>query len=125
MSHQGRNGRNGGLPRRSSGTIGMGLLIAAWLAGTPLFGKPQLPTPAPPAVVQPQPSPPIILSQPSATLTPTAPGAAIVGREAMSPPAGTTGAVVADPSVPPAAVAVGPRFSSPTSKSFGFRDRRA
>ena len=121
MSHQGRNGRNGGLPRRSRRTIGMGLLIAAWLAGTPLFGKPQLPTPAPPAVVQPQPSPPIILSQPSATLTPTAPGAAIVGREAMSPPAGTTGAVVADPSVPPAAVAVGAPVLEPDVQVVRFQ----
>jgi uncharacterized repeat protein (TIGR01451 family) len=110
MSHQGRNGRNGGLAHRARRTVGLALCIAAWLEGARLFAQQEPPTPTPPAVVQPQPSPPNTLSTPPAPVTQTAPVAPIVGAgaEVASPPPVTTGAAVVDPSVPQAQVAGAP-----------------
>jgi uncharacterized repeat protein (TIGR01451 family) len=125
MSHQGRNGRDGGQPHRARRTVGMALLIAASLGSAPLFGQQELRAPTPPAVVQPQPSPPTTVPVRPAPLTELAPEAPIVGGHIApvlaSPPSGMPGAAVVDPSVPPAAAAVGAPVLEPDVQVVRFQ----
>jgi uncharacterized repeat protein (TIGR01451 family) len=113
MSHQGRNGQDGALVLRAKRAAGLALLIAALFAGVPLVAQQVPPTPPHPAVVQPQPSPPITVSPPAAGFTePAPPGTPIVRGEAAttapSTPAGIPGAAVVDPSMPRAATVGAP-----------------
>jgi uncharacterized repeat protein (TIGR01451 family) len=113
MSHHRRNGRAGGPPHQGPGTVGLMLVIAAWLAGTAACAQqaPAVAAAPAPAVAQAEPPGRVMTAAPPATTIVSSPavptanspavvhGAAVVDQGAAAAPAAPSGAPMIEPDV--------------------------